>query len=154
MPWLNNTCGNSASNNLQNPSEKRFNMGAVNVRTTGYRDGQLASCPARPNCVCSQSTAVRHAIDPLVLPGDMVNPMGHLLEIVQQLPRVRLLSQEEHYLHLEVRTSWFRFVDDVEFYWDQEASCIHVRSASRIGYSDLGTNRRRIERIRRLFEAT
>ena len=129
-------------------------MGAVNVRTTGYRDGQLASCPARPNCVCSQSTAVRHAIDPLVLPGDMVNPMGHLLEIVQQLPRVRLLSQEEHYLHLEVRTSWFRFVDDVEFYWDQEASCIHVRSASRIGYSDLGTNRRRIERIRRLFEAT
>ena len=129
-------------------------MGAVNVRTTGYRDGQLASCPARPNCVCSQSTAVRHAIDPLVVPGDMVNPMGHLLEIVQQLPRVRLLSQEEHYLHLEVRTSWFRFVDDVEFYWDQEASCIHVRSASRIGYSDLGTNRRRIERIRRLFEAT
>ncbi|MDE0737313.1 MAG: DUF1499 domain-containing protein [Pirellulaceae bacterium] len=129
-------------------------MGAVNVRTTGYRDGQLASCPARPNCVCSQSTAVRHAIDPLVVPGGMVNPMGHLLEIVQQLPRVRLLSQEEHYLHLEVRTSWFRFVDDVEFYWDQEASCIHVRSASRIGYSDLGTNRRRIERIRRLFEAT
>ncbi|MFP6621317.1 MAG: DUF1499 domain-containing protein [Pirellulaceae bacterium] len=129
-------------------------MGAVNVHTTGYRDGQLARCPARPNCVCSQSAAARHAIEPLVVPAGMGNPMGHLLEILQQMPRVRLLCQADDYLHLEVRTAWFRFVDDVEFYWDQQASCIHVRSASRIGYSDLGTNRRRVERIRRLFEVT
>ena len=126
-------------------------MGAVNVRTTGYRDGQLARCPARPNCVCSQSRTDRHVIDPLAVPADMVNPMGQLLKILQQMPRVQLVSQEDHYLHLEVRTAWFRFVDDVEFYWDQQASCIHVRSASRIGYSDLGTNRRRVERIRRQF---
>jgi uncharacterized protein (DUF1499 family) len=129
-------------------------MGAVNVRTTGYRDGQLARCPARPNCVCSQSRTDRHVIDPLAVPADMVNPMGQLLKILQQMPRVQLVSQEDHYLHLEVRTAWFRFVDDVEFYWDQQASCIHIRSASRIGYSDLGTNRRRVKRIRRLFEAT
>jgi len=129
-------------------------MGAVNVHTTGYRDGQLARCPARPNCVCSQSRTDRHVIDPLAVPADMVNPMGQLLKILQQMPRVQLVSQEDHYLHLEVRTAWFRFVDDVEFYWDQQASCIHIRSASRIGYSDLGTNRRRVKRIRRLFEAT
>ena len=77
--------------------------------------------------------------------------MGQLLKVLQQMPRVKLVVQEDHYLHLEVRTAWFRFVDDVEFYWDQQASCIHVRSASRIGYSDLGTNRRRVERIRRQF---
>ena len=80
--------------------------------------------------------------------------MEQLLEILQRIPRVRLLCQADDYLHLEVRTAWLRFVDDIEFYWDQQASCIHVRSASRVGYSDLGTNRRRVERIRRLFEAT
>jgi uncharacterized protein (DUF1499 family) len=126
-------------------------MGAGNVRTIGYRDGQLARCPAQPNCVCSQSTTDQHLIEPLAVPAGMVNPMGQLLKVLQQMPRVKLVAQEDHYLHLEVRTAWFRFVDDVEFYWDQQASCIHVRSASRIGYSDLGTNRRRVERIRRQF---
>jgi uncharacterized protein (DUF1499 family) len=40
------------------------------------------------------------------------------------------------------------FVDDVEFLIEPNTQVIHVRSASRLGQSDLGVNRQRIEMIR------
>jgi uncharacterized protein (DUF1499 family) len=40
------------------------------------------------------------------------------------------------------------FVDDLEFYFPREESVIHLRSAARLGESDLGVNRRRLEQIR------
>ncbi|HEY9596037.1 MAG TPA: DUF1499 domain-containing protein, partial [Cyanophyceae cyanobacterium] len=43
------------------------------------------------------------------------------------------------------------FVDDVEFFLDDNANVIQVRSASRLGESDLGVNRKRIETIRAEF---
>jgi uncharacterized protein (DUF1499 family) len=55
------------------------------------------------------------------------------------------------YLHAEARSLIFRFVDDVEFLIDPGQRRIQVRSASRIGYSDFGVNRRRVERIRQAF---
>ena len=64
--------------------------------------------------------------------------------------RTRILTKEEDYIRVEYTSRLFRFVDDVEFYFPEEP-VIHVRSASRLGYSDLGANRRRVERIRELF---
>jgi len=115
-------------------------------------DDQLAPCPPRPNCVCSQDTSAAHAIEPLLVPASLADPFEQLVQLMRGWPRTRLVRQTANYLHVEVRTFLFRFVDDVEFYWDQESSLIHIRSASRLGYSDLGTNQRRLERVRRQFQ--
>ena len=124
---------------------------AVDKKPAGT-DDQLAPCPPRPNCVCNQDTSAGHAIEPLLIPASLADPFEQLVQLMRGWPRTRLVRQTANYLHVEVRTFLFRFVDDVEFYWDQESSLIHIRSASRLGYSDLGTNRRRLERVRRQFQ--
>jgi uncharacterized protein (DUF1499 family) len=75
-----------------------------------------------------------------------------LKEIVRSLPRTNLVEENETYLHYEFTSLLLRFVDDVEFLFDDETKTIHFRSASRTGYSDLGVNRRRMEEIRKLAE--
>jgi len=67
---------------------------------------------------------------------------------VAGLPRTKLIEDDDTYLHYECTSLLLRFVDDVEFVFDDEAKLIHFRSASRIGYGDLGVNRRRMEHIR------
>ena len=54
-------------------------------------------------------------------------------------------------LHAEATSFLFRFVDDIELYFPVSEKVIHVRSASRAGYSDLGVNRTRVEEIRKRF---
>ena len=65
--------------------------------------------------------------------------------------RSTVVKVQENYVRVECASWLFRFVDDMEFYFDNDRKTIHLRSASRIGYSDLGVNRRRIERIRDRF---
>lgn len=72
--------------------------------------------------------------------------------IVANLPRAKLVEEDETYLHYEFTSLLLRFVDDVEFVFDDETKTIHFRSASRTGYSDLGVNRRRMEEIRAFAE--
>jgi uncharacterized protein (DUF1499 family) len=75
-----------------------------------------------------------------------------LKDAVLSLPRTKLVEADETYLHFECTSLLLRFVDDVEFLFDDETKTIHFRSASRIGYGDLGVNRRRMEDIRKLIE--
>lgn len=79
--------------------------------------------------------------------------MERLKKIVIGMKRSRIIRSTGPYIHAEFTSALFRFVDDVEFLVDDRASVIHVRSASRIGHSDLGVNRRRIETIRTLWTA-
>lgn len=111
------------------------------------RDGRLAPCPDSPNCVCSQADDPRHAIAALPLPGSPEASRTRLLEILAREPRVRVVEQQERYLRAEFTSRLLRFVDDVEFLIGEQQ--IDVRSASRIGHSDFGVNRERIERLRR-----
>jgi uncharacterized protein (DUF1499 family) len=83
--------------------------------------------------------------------GDPQAAWSRLRLVLQKLPRMRIVAERSDYLHAEVRTRLFRFVDDLEFLLAPEHGCIHVRSASRLGYSDLGANRRRVEQLRRHF---
>jgi uncharacterized protein (DUF1499 family) len=71
-----------------------------------------------------------------------------LKTVVAGLPRTKLIEEDENYLHYEFTSLLFRFVDDVEFLFDDGTKTIHFRSASRTGYGDLGVNRRRMEEIR------
>jgi uncharacterized protein (DUF1499 family) len=119
--------------------------------TLGVQEGKLAPCPTSPNCVSTQSTDEKHRIDPLVYKTSLEDAMGRLLGIIRATPRTSIVTQERDYLHVEYTSRLFGFTDDVEFWFDDENKVIHLRSASRKGYSDLGVNRKRMEQIRERF---
>jgi len=118
----------------------------------GVHQGQLAVCPESPNCVSSQAEPAdhRHYIAALRYDGDPAAARERLLGVLRTQKRVRIVENSENYLHAEFSSAVMGFVDDVEFYFPEER-IIHVRSASRLGYSDLGVNRNRIEGIRAAF---
>lgn len=120
----------------------------------GVRDGRLAKCPNSPNCVSTQAEDRDHWIAPLTIQKNSANAIEVLEGIVRRLPRTEIVEKSPTYLRAEFRSPFFRFVDDVEFYLEPESERIHMRSASRVGRSDLGVNRARIEKIRGLFQAT
>ena len=116
--------------------------------TLGISNGLLQPCPGSPNCVSSQSIDERHRIKPLSYDVSTPDAMARLKEIIHSMKRSKIITEKDNYLHVEFRSALFRFVDDVEFYLDNEENIIHVRSASRTGYYDFGVNRRRVEVIR------
>jgi uncharacterized protein (DUF1499 family) len=118
----------------------------------GPAPGTLEACPESPNCVSSLSTRPQHAVAPLAFTGSADQVRRKLLGVIRAMPRTRILRDDGRYLHVEFTSAVFRFVDDVEFLIDEHQRIIHVRSASRVGYWDLGVNRRRIENIRRKME--
>lgn len=115
----------------------------------GRVNGKLKPPPASPNCctsVCDPNDAT-HYIEPLRFAGEPSAAKARLKQILDALPRTRCVSEDDTYLHYTFTTPVLRFTDDVEFLFDDEG-VIHVRSCSRVGYSDLGANRRRIEHLR------
>jgi uncharacterized protein (DUF1499 family) len=119
----------------------------------GVSNGTLAECPASPNCVSSQTKLADHRMPPIPFAGKRGPALTKLKKVVAELfPRARLVKESEGYLHYEFTSLLFRFVDDVEFLADDESQQIHFRSASRVGHSDLGANRRRITKISKEFQ--
>jgi len=120
----------------------------------GVKQGKLAPCPDKPNCVCSQADASdSHYIDPFRFGGDGKAAMARLSELVRAQPRTQIIEQTDRYICAEFSSRLMGFVDDVEFYLAPDAGLIHMRSASRLGYSDLGVNRARITALRAAFDA-
>ena len=93
-----------------------------------------------------------HAIAPFRYRKTRAEAKEALKAIIRALPRTQLVEEEESYLHYEFTSLILRFVDDVEFLFDDETKTIHFRSASRTGHGDLGVNRNRMENIRSLVE--
>lgn len=114
----------------------------------GVKDNQLAPCPDKPNCVSSQSTSSKHKINPIQLGENPKESFARLKQWVKQQPDTEVAKEEDNYLHAIFRTKLMRFPDDVELLLDAENKVAHVRSASRIGYSDMGVNRKRVEAMR------
>jgi uncharacterized protein (DUF1499 family) len=119
-------------------------LGSGDFRSPSDR---LAPCPSSPNCVSTQAQGGYHAIPPIPYSGSREGVLEQLKAVLHKMKRSRIISVSPDYLHAEFRT-FLGFVDDVEFYIDQEQHLIHMRSASRMGYWDLGVNRRRLEAIR------
>lgn len=117
----------------------------------GVSNGKLAPCPNSPNCVSSQSTDAGHKIAPLTFRSTPETAIANLKKIIESLPRTQIITESQDYLYVEFKSALLGFVDDVEFYLDRNANAIEVRSASRLGQSDLGVNRQRIETIRAKF---
>jgi uncharacterized protein (DUF1499 family) len=119
----------------------------------GVHDGRLAPCPATPNCVSTQAEDAQHRMEPIPLEGTPQEAIERIQSAVAAMPRMKLITQHDNYLHFEATSLLFRFVDDVEFYVDDDAHLIHFRSASRVGHSDLGANRAGMEQIREKLRA-
>ncbi len=113
---------------------------------------KFTPCPDSPNCVSSQSTDESHFIEPLHYSGSPADARQNLIDILESIDRARLVKVEADYIHAEFRSSVFRFVDDVKFWFPPDKPIIHVKSASRTGYYDFGANRRRVERLRVTLE--
>lgn len=118
----------------------------------GIRNGRFVPCPGTPNCVSSQSQDAQHKIEPLTYRSTPTVAIANLKKVVQRMPRTRVIQSTSDYLYAEFKSAIMGFVDDVEFYLDKQAKLIHVRSASRLGQSDLGVNRNRVEAIRTEFK--
>jgi uncharacterized protein (DUF1499 family) len=110
------------------------------------------NCSDSPNCVSSQSQDSNHYIEPFAFSDTSVDAMARLKSALMNEKRVTIIEETDNKLRAEVRSLFFRFVDDVEFSLLAEDKLIHCRSQSRTGYYDFGVNRRRLERIRKLFQ--
>ena len=112
----------------------------------------LAPCPSSPNCVSTQATDEGHAIAPYRYRKSRAEAKEALKAAIATIPRTKLVEEDDAYLHYEFTSLLLRFVDDVEFLFDDESKTLHFRSASRVGYGDFGVNRRRMEELRSLIE--
>jgi len=108
----------------------------------------LAPCPRSPNCVSSLAPDEGHRVEPLVLRVPAESAWASARRAVLALPRTRIAVERPGYLRAECTSRWLRFVDDLELALAPDGARIDVRSASRIGYSDLGVNRERVETLR------
>jgi uncharacterized protein (DUF1499 family) len=117
-------------------------------RDLGVHDGRLRDCPLSPNCVCSDASRDSHRVDALRLAKAPAEAWRLVRESVEALPRTRVITATGTYLPAECRSALFGFVDDLELQLRADEGLVAVRSASRIGYSDLGVNRERVRAIR------
>lgn len=126
------------------------------VHTLGVTEGRLAPCPDSPNCVTTAPGFGDKTMAPLTFTGTASQAFDRLESIIQSMPRTRIIKRSENYMHVEFRSFLFRFVDDVEFFIPEdqtgESLRIEFRSASRVGYSDLGANRQRMTEIQRRWD--
>jgi uncharacterized protein (DUF1499 family) len=118
---------------------------------TGLVRGQLRPCPSSPNCVSSEAEKDKSAwIEPLTFEGTPEDAWERLGAAVEKIGG-KVQENKGNYLWATFTSTVFRFVDDLELRMDAENKVIHVRSGSRVGHSDLGVNRKRVEKLREAF---
>ncbi len=122
----------------------------------GPHGGKLKPPSLTENSVTSQATLYPDhpqrtyaEITPLALRGDGPATLAKLKGVVEAMPGAKVIKSEPDYLYAQYTTRLMKYVDDVEFWYDPAAQVIQVRSASRVGRSDLGANRQRVEAVRR-----
>lgn len=113
-----------------------------------YLEGRLAPCPDTPNCVSTQGSHHDQLIVPFTYSKPLAEAKEALRAVITKMPRTEIRKEDGAYLHVEFRTAVLRFVDDVEFLFDEQTKTLQFRSASRVGYSDWNVNRNRMEEIR------
>ena len=119
----------------------------------GLASGSLLPCASKPNCVCSQGSPADRTVAALPIGGETPSAaFDRARDCIESLPRMALITASPGYARYECCTQLFRFADDVELLLDEPAGVIHIRSASRVGYSDMGVNRKRVEALRALYE--
>ena len=113
----------------------------------GLVAGKLSPCPDTPNCVCSEDSSAAAYIAPFLYDDSA----WQIAKKVIIASGGQIQTDQQGYLWASFTSKWLGFVDDVELRMDADNNIIHVRSASRVGHSDFGMNRNRVERLRLMF---
>ena len=121
------------------------------VPELGLINGQLRHCAATPNCVCSEWKVEGAYVEPLRYSTSAEDAWDTIKQTIDKTGGI-IVSEQNMYLHATYQTPLLRFIDDVEIRLDDELKLIHIRSASRVGRSDMGTNLERVAHIRSIFE--
>jgi len=127
-----------------------FSCAGQRPENIGIHNDQLTGCPGKPNCVSSQEEDKNHFLQVFRYQGEKEAAFKRLKEIITSLDGMTFITENDTYLHIECKSAVMGFVDDLEFYFSK-GKVIQVRSASRLGYSDFGVNRKRVEKLRELF---
>ena len=122
------------------------------MKKIGMDNGMFKPCPESPNCVSTMEKDKEHTIAPLVYAGNRDAARTALIILLKGYAGCRIEQSRDEYIHCIFTTKIMRFKDDVEFFFPADENIIHMRSASRIGYSDMGVNRKRMEKIRADFK--
>lgn len=121
----------------------------------GLIESKLSRCPDTPNCISSEYPEQQaHYISPIKIALDRkinISPLSVLEDIVQEIGGI-VEDQNGNYLAATFTSSIFRFVDDVEIRIDKENNVIHLRSASRVGRSDMGANLKRLKLLKKIYK--
>ena len=131
-----------------------FGLSHMSARTPdriGPVDGRLMGCPGPDNCVSTEADTPDRRIDPLAASGPVDEVMDRLAGVIGSMEGAEVVERRGNYLRAVFTSRLWRFRDDLECLYDQEAGRIEVRSASRVGYSDFGVNRKRVERLREML---
>jgi uncharacterized protein (DUF1499 family) len=129
-----------------------FSFSGTRPANLGIKDGRLAPCPSTPNCVSSDAVESVHAIAAFQLVAPPADGWRALRAALDSLPRTKIITASEDYLHAECSSATFGFVDDLELQLRPSQNSIAVRSAARLGHSDFGVNRKRVENLRLLLK--
>ena len=122
----------------------------------GVFDGRLTPCPDSPNCVSTQADPSDdiHHVEPIPFEGERSELVSRLVSWIGEQERAMVVQQEAGYIRGAFTSQVFGFHDDVELYFSPDKPVLHFRSASRVGYSDLGVNRKRYEKVRRFVSGS
>ncbi len=118
----------------------------------GVKEGALPPLPDSPNAVSSQTDQAAKRVDPFPYSGTLDQTKALVKKAAADFGGAQILAESPDYLHMVFTVPFIPFKDDVEFFFSEKERVVHYRSASRVGYSDLGVNRKRYERLRSLYE--
>lgn len=121
-------------------------------KSIGLKNGRLAPMSDKPNAVSSQTNVIDKRVEPLKFIGNLNNSKRLILDVINQFKNVTIIKNEKNYIYVVFASELMKYKDDVEFYFDENNKLIHFRSASRVGYSDMGVNRKRYDDIRKRYE--
>ena len=116
------------------------------ISNHGLIDGRLQACSDKPNCVCSEDYPNRN-YQPIEIGGRDAIATWEMLKNIIINTGGDIGQEEAGYLWATYTTPLMRFIDDVELRLDEQHKVIHIRSASRVGSSDLGANKQRVDNI-------
>lgn len=118
----------------------------------GFEAGKLNPCGNKPNCVSSvNDKGDSHFIDAIELKESAVETFARIKQFMENELGSNLQSNNDQYMHFTYKSALFGFVDDIEFLWSAEENRVQVRSSSRVGHSDMGKNRERLEKLKKLL---
>jgi uncharacterized protein (DUF1499 family) len=117
----------------------------------GVSGGKLSPCDGS-GCISSQSDDPRSALQPIPYRTDLDIARNRLISMLRQTDGVAIIDlSRPNYLYAEARSPLWQWIDDLEFYFDDENKLIQFRAAPRLRFS-ASLNRQRIQAISQQFQ--